>query len=624
MPCFGGCFAGLFGGKGSKDFPKPDCSPGSYQPFVQRVESVDEAMQLERPRAGSWMPSPKLKLGDWASPLPRRLSGEGEALDASDFEIVMDIDESSSASPPRQQAIQLDTDIPAVRVGNFGRQRSRFEAEMLLQSPGCLPPPMTADEREDAIRSLLPTATFQMLAKVPRHLFTQHDESAKRLRRQLMRGATVVFVTAGLPGKRFTFEIAASLGIKPVILEHPDSWSRTLVDEGLVAKFLPVDMTQETDKIFEQSLELIRQLGQDGVTGPVDGIASFVELSIPLVARLAEALGLPGHRPAAVDKARNKHATRACLKAAGLPTPRNCCVTDASKLAAAAKEVGFPAVMKPVSGAASLGVKKVTSEAEMYTVYNEIVDELSTLVVSSGALIQGGGDSTGFKPNGVDLTVLMEQFLDGPEVDVDVVMSEGEYRYACVSDNGPTLEPYFNETWAVCPSLLPKDQQVALKDLSIASIKALGFTSGVFHVECKYTSTGPQLIEVNARMGGGQVHECNRLTWGVCLVEETLAAALGIPSRPQVPQRPHNAIAYCYVNSMKSGTVSDMSGLEALRQRDGVVWAKPLTKVGCKAVGPEEGLPTWLCDLFVRKGTAKEALEFLQAIEAEQPVKVVP
>jgi biotin carboxylase len=36
-------------------------------------------------------------------------------------------------------------------------------------------------------------------------------------------------------------------------------------------------------------------------------------------------------------------------------------------------------------------------------------------------------------------------------------------------------------------------------------LQALGFTCGVFHVECKYTSRGPRLIEVNARMGGGCV-----------------------------------------------------------------------------------------------------------------------
>jgi len=259
----------------------------------------------------------------------------------------------------------------------------------------------------------------------------------------------------------------------------------------------------------------------------------------------------------------------------------------------------------------------------MRTCHKEIVDELSTLVISSGALIQGPSDGSGIKASqSCDLTVLMEQFLDGPEVDVDVVMSEGEYRYAAVADNGPTLEPYFNETWAVCPSLLPKEKQRELRELSVASCKALGFTSGAFHVECKYTSTGPHLIEVNCRMGGGQVHECNRTTWGVCMVEETLLASLGIPSRPQVPSKPLSACAYCYVNAMKSGTVTDISGLEKLGKRERVLWAKALTKVGNKAVGPAEGLPTWLCDLFVTAPEPKQALEFLQALEKEEPVKV--
>ncbi|CAE8639294.1 unnamed protein product, partial [Polarella glacialis] len=202
------------------------------------------------------------------------------------------------------------------------------------------------------------------------------------------------------------------------------------------------------------------------------------------VSRLAEALGLPGHRPAAVDSARNKHQTRAALKAAGLPTPKNFLLQSMDQIPEAARQVGFPAVLKPVSGAASLGVKKVLCEKDMASTYQEIVTELSSLVLSSGALIQGPADGSGIKAsNNCDMTVLMEQFLDGVEVDVDVVMSEGQHRYACVSDNGPTLEPYFNETWAVCPSLLPKDRQVALRELAVASVKACGFTSGVFHVE---------------------------------------------------------------------------------------------------------------------------------------------
>jgi len=245
-------------------------------------------------------------------------------------------------------------------------------------------------------------------------------------------------------------------------------------------------------------------------------------------------------------------------------------------------------------------------------------------VVSSGALVKGTPGGAGVQADtNVDLTVLMEQYLDGPEVDVDVVMSNGQHVYAGVSDNGPTLEPYFNETWAVAPSKLPKDQQRAMRDLSVDIVKAMGFTSGVFHVECKYTSSGPQLIEVNARMGGGQVHECNWRTWGVELVEETLFAALGIPARPPVPKEPLTSVAYCYVNAERSGTAGDLQALGELVKRDKVVWAKPLVKPGDAVVGPDDGLPTWLADLFVEGRSPSEALEFLLALQKEQPVKVL-
>jgi carnosine synthase len=207
-------------------------------------------------------------------------------------------------------------------------------------------------------------------------------------------------------------------------------------------------------------------------------------------------------------------------------------------------------------------------------------------------------------------------------LNIDVVMSEGKWRYAGVSDNGPTLEPYFNETWAVSPSLLPKEQQNALRDLAVDTVKALGFAVGVFHVECKYTSTGPQLIECNARMGGGQVRECNLLTWGVDLVEETLFIALGIPARPVVSKAPKNPVAYCYVNAKKSGVMGSVDCIKDLTKKEGVVWAKPLAKPGDKVVGPDDGLPTWLCDLLVTKATAKEALDFLHKIEDELPVDI--
>ncbi len=57
------------------------------------------------------------------------------------------------------------------------------------------------------------------------------------------------------------------------------------------------------------------------------------------------------------------------------------------------------------------------------------------------------------------------------QVDVDVIMSEGVAVYGAVSDNWPTIEPYFNETGSNAPSILPKYQQKELLDLSVRSVQ---------------------------------------------------------------------------------------------------------------------------------------------------------
>ena len=71
---------------------------------------------------------------------------------------------------------------------------------------------------------------------------------------------------------------------------------------------------------------------------------------------------------------------------------------------------------------------------------------------------------------------MLEEYLDGPEVDVDVIFSEGAPVYGAITDNWPTIEPYFNETGSNCPSVLPRQQQRELMDLAIQSVQALGFT----------------------------------------------------------------------------------------------------------------------------------------------------
>lgn len=180
----------------------------------------------------------------------------------------------------------------------------------------------------------------------------------------------------------------ARLPPPPPPLQHPGSWAEGLVEEKVIKKFIAVNMEQEADAVFEDAIEAIRGLKDDAVVGPPAGICTFCELSVPMVARLAEELGLPGPSANAIDMARNKYKTRACMTKAGLPTPSNYLVKSEEDLDEAIRTVGFPSVLKPINGAASLGVKKVLSAEELVGAFREVKAEMESTVVTSGALVK--------------------------------------------------------------------------------------------------------------------------------------------------------------------------------------------------------------------------------------------
>jgi hypothetical protein len=77
---------------------------------------------------------------------------------------------------------------------------------------------------------------------------------ARRLRRNVLRGAVLVFVTAGYSGKRFIFEQCKKLGVRSVVIDGPDSWSQQLVKDGLADSFVGLDFG-DADTLFERLLE---------------------------------------------------------------------------------------------------------------------------------------------------------------------------------------------------------------------------------------------------------------------------------------------------------------------------------------------------------------------------------
>ncbi|WIA35729.1 hypothetical protein OEZ86_004131 [Tetradesmus obliquus] len=438
--------------------------------------------------------------------------------------------------------------------------------------------------------------------------------------RAALRGCVMAFITAGYSGKRFVFEKAKELGVRCVILDGPENWSATLVKEGLAERYIPIDFA-EVDTVFDRCLAAL--VGMRESIG-LDGVTTFNEFAVPLVARLAEMLRLPGNAPKACDLARDKRATRSLMQAAGLPSPKHCLIESDEDIEAAAELVGFPAVIKPIAAAASLGVVRVDSTEQLKEQVAATQKQLAGLYLDEhGHIVQAAeGEAVDAAKAAevaqyVSKTLMMEEYLDGDEVDCDLVMSDGVCTYGAVTDNWPTIEPYFNETGSNCPSILPVATQRELLDLAVASVQALGFKMGVFHVELKATSRGPRLIEVNARMGGGGVRDINLVVWGVDLVEQQLLSSTGLPAKPAIARRPLQRIAEYSMNAPRTGIMESADFMAPYLGLPETVYARPLVAPGDKVVCVADGMPSWVCELCVAKATVREAIAFVQQAERD-------
>jgi biotin carboxylase len=406
-----------------------------------------------------------------------------------------------------------------------------------------------------------------------------------------MSGATVVVVSAGYKGKRRAYVRMAALGASLVLVDEPGHWSESLVADGVARSWLPTPVDGDPDRDAEAVLAALAHAD----IRP-DGVLTFWEDSVGVAARVAAALGLPGNPPEAVDAARSKVRTRELAARLGLPTPRARRVQSLDELFAAAAEVGFPAVVKPEFGARAAGcvrVDELESLPGIYSIVRRVVDpELDEI-------FRAGND------------LLLEEYLDGVEFDVDLVMQDGECVFSSVSQNWPTAEPSFQETGLHCPPDHDRKDVRRLVSHVVDAVRAFGFAQGVLHVEGKCTSRGPRIVEVNARMGGGRVHEFVEAIWGVDLVEAQLRSCLGLPQDLRPSRKPRAAAIDAIVYAPASGRLEALP----LARPEGCLSLEfdVETPIGAEVQGPEAVFATELAEVTL---TAKD-LRTARALVAE-------
>lgn len=263
---------------------------------------------------------------------------------------------------------------------------------------------------------------------------------------------------------------------------------------------------------------------------PLAGALCWDEARILATAQIAAALRLPGPYPDVVLRCRDKHLTRDSLAAAGVPQPRSVLVGTLDDALDAAQQIGYPVVLKPRALAASLGVVLV-HDAE------ELAEQFSY-----------ARDTTVPEAPHYDVAVLVEEFADGPEISIDCAVFRGQVHPICLARKEIGYPPYFEEIGHRVDAADPLLSDATLLQILAAAHAAVGFTDGMTHTELRLTSTGPKIIEINARIGGDLIPYLGLRTTGIDPGLAAAAIACGLEPVTNPDRSLHGAVRFSYVD----------------------------------------------------------------------------
>lgn len=285
-----------------------------------------------------------------------------------------------------------------------------------------------------------------------------------------------------------SYEGIKAMGIGLIVLDQPGHYLED--PDGPLAylreAFCPIDLNPDAG-LSQRIVDALK--GQH-----VDGIHTRFDVFHTKVAIAAEAMGLPAAPPSAYAIGTDKYAARV------LEPDQNSaiCVTSGEELrqrihsAENPLHVEYPVVVKPCTGRTSWCVTKTDTEADTIAA----IDKARSRVIRH----EDG------KP--IYSSIMVEPYIDGPEIDVNFAVWDGEVLFYDVSDNWPCAgdmagtpgQNDFQETMFVYPSALPQSEQhlitLSLRD----SLLRMGFRTGCFHAEGRVRNSSMDFVERNGTL----------------------------------------------------------------------------------------------------------------------------
>lgn len=378
--------------------------------------------------------------------------------------------------------------------------------------------------------------------------------------------------------------LGASIGQLPIIKKAKElGYELAVVDYDDKAVGIPY-----ADKFYHVSTIDEKGVINAAVDFQPDGITTVqTDMPVRAMARACEKLKLPGITPDTALKATDKEKMIEAFKAHDVSSPDFFIIEKEKKIEEFIEKIEYPCIFKPSDNSGSRGVSLVTHRKQVKEALKHSRD------------------------NSRNGRVIVEEFMQGPEVSVEVLMKDGKGHVLAVTDKMTTGAPYFVEIGHSEQSQLNKKTVDDIKKLAVNALLAVGVTNGPGHVEIIVTNEGPKLVELGARLGGDFITtDLVPLSTGVDMLGAVLKNACGEDIDSDIVPRFNKGSAIRFIQAEK-GRICSVHGIEDAENCKGIVKIELLKHIG-------DFVPTLQSSLdrtgyvISQADSAKQAMEYCE------------
>jgi biotin carboxylase len=369
-----------------------------------------------------------------------------------------------------------------------------------------------------------------------------------------------------------------------------DSGSRTFREyilRNAYLKGMQICLLKEEPATWEnkwvKETMVLSEFGSGGINQyNFQGITTYVDTSLQKTADLAEKLGLPYYPSSLVARCQDKYRLRRFMEERGLPSIESHLVHNVNDALKWSKQMGYPLVIKPLKGHGSISVYKVESTSDIMYYFEKV-------------------SSVFFE----DCKFVIEPYLDGPEVSVEVLVYKRNIIFLGITDKLLSEEPFFEEVGHVFPAYQHIEKHKEVQVLIEQIVKAFEIQQGAFHAEVRMTSDGPRLVELNLRLGGDFIPRLVHLATGVDFATCGLEIALG--QRPETQEAAKFGAAVRFLIPKRKGRILKIEGMEIFEHPQVIDYSIRDDIIGLEVNLPPEQFLTRLGYVIVKANSPQEA-----------------